>query len=46
MSAPRDPDHIPGWYLLLFIGLPLGFALWCGAVSLAWFWLTNVGLIG
>lgn len=46
MSTPRDPDHLPGWYLLLFIGIPLGLAFWAGALSLAWMWLSNVGLIG
>ncbi|MEG2468768.1 MAG: hypothetical protein RSB86_15380 [Comamonas sp.] len=46
MTDRRDPSEMPGWYILFFIGLPVGIALWCGAISLAWYWLSSVGLIG
>lgn len=46
MNDRRDPDEMPRWFIIFFLGLPVGLALWSGAISLAWMWLTNVGLIG
>lgn len=46
MASQREDGEIPRWYLVLFIGLPLGAVSWVGAISLCYFWLRDAGLIG
>lgn len=46
MAAQREKGEIPLWYLMVFIGLPLGVIAWVGAFTLAYTFLRDAGLVG